>query len=91
MFPIAPSAQTRTGVIARAQALNAQDDALGLVFFVICVRQTHRFARAELRKQFFRVELGVGADDVVRRLQNGAGGAVVLFELDHFEFRKVNR
>ena len=91
MFPIAPSAQTRTGVIARAQALYAQDDALGFVFFVIRVRQTHRFARAELRKQFFRVELGVGTDDVVGRLQNRAGRAVVLLQLHHFEFRKVNR
>ncbi|MCY1528504.1 hypothetical protein D9M68_636100 [compost metagenome] len=76
---------------ARAQALDARDRALGLVVLVVGIDHAHRFAFAQVAPQRLGKQLGVGADHVVGRAKNGAGGAVVLLQLDDLERRVVDR
>ena len=79
------------GARARAKALDAGHGALGFVFFMVGIHHTHRFAFAQVAPQVLGIELGVGANHVVGSPQNGAGGAVVLLQLDDFELRVINR
>ncbi len=74
-----------------AQALDARDHALGLVLLVVAGLHPHRLALAEFAPQPLGVELGIGGDDVVGGAQYGAGGAVVLLQLDHLQRRKILR
>ena len=79
------------GTGARAKALDAGHGALGLVFFMVRVHHTNRLAFAQIAPQVLGKQLGVGANHVVGGPQNGAGGAVVLLQLDDLELRVVNR
>ena len=74
-----------------AQALDARHGAVGLVRLVVAVDHAHRLAFAEFGIQRLRKQLGVRPDDVVGRAQDGAGGAVVLLQLDDLERRVVVR
>ena len=78
-------------VAGRAQALDAGDSAVGLVLFAVAIDHAHRLALAQFRKQRFGEQLGVGANHIVGGAQDGAGGAVVLLQLDHLQRGKVQR
>ena len=78
-------------VAGRAQALDAGDGAVGLVLFAVAIDHAHRLALAQLAEQRFGEQLGVRANHVVGGAQDGAGGAVVLLQLDHLQRGKVQR
>ena len=84
---VAPAALRRGG----AQGLDARHGPLGFVLFVVAGQHAHRLAFAQAGIQALGKQLGIGADHVVGRAQDGAGGAVVLLQLDDFELRKVAR
>lgn len=81
----------RRRVGRRAQAQDARNRALGLVLFRVAIDDAYRLAFAQLRKQGFRKQLGVGLDHIVGRAQDGTGGAVVLLQLDDLELGVVDR
>ena len=81
----------RGRVGAGTQRDDARYGAFGLVFFAVTVLHAHRLALAQLGKQRFGKQLGVGANHMVGRTQDGAGGAVVLLQLDHLQLRVVLR
>ena len=76
---------------AGAQALDARHGAFGFVVFAVGIDHAHRLAFAQVAPQVLREQLGVGADHVVGGAQDGAGGAVVLFQLDDLERGEVQR
>ena len=59
------------------------------MLFVVGVYYSHRFTLTQFRKQGLGVQLRVGFDHIVGGAQNGAGGAVVLLQLDHLQLWKV--
>ena len=73
------------------QRLDACHRTLGLVRFVVAVHHAHRLALAQLGIEPLGKQLGVGADDVVGRAQDGTRGAVVLLQLDDLQLRIVLR
>ncbi len=77
------------GAIAGAQALDARYGAFGLMLFAVSVHQPHRLAFAQIAPQVFRKQLGVEADHIIGGAQDGAGGAVVLLQLDDLEGREI--
>jgi hypothetical protein len=79
------------GSVACADALYTGGHALGLVVFVVGRDHAHGLAFAQVAPQLFGVQLGVGANDVVGRTQDGAGGAVVLLQCNDLEGRVVQR
>ena len=81
----------RLRVHVGTQALDAHGCAFGLVFFGIAVLNAHGLALAQFRKQRFGEQLGVGANHIVGCAQDGAGGAVVLLQLDELEVGVLNR
>ena len=81
--------RARLGQTIGAQALDARHHALGLVVFGVRIDHPHRLALAQITPQVFRIQLGVGADDVVGSTQNGRGAAVVLLQLDDFELGEI--
>ena len=89
MFPVAELAHALACVVATAQALDAVDQPFSLVFFVVRVHHPHRFACTQVAEQCLGEQLGVGADHIVGRLQDGAGGAVVLLQLHHLQVGEV--
>ena len=91
VLPRTELAHALAGVVAPTQTLDTVDQALGFVFFVVGVHHPHRLTLAQLRKQGLGKQLGVGANHVIGRLQNRRGGAVVLFQLHHFQGGKVLR
>ena len=72
-----------------ANGLDAGYSAVGFVLFIHSHHHTHRFSLAQLGKQGFGEQLGVGRDHVVGGPQDGAGRAVVLLQLDHFQLGKI--
>ena len=60
------------------------------MLLVVGVHHPHRIAFPQLAEQGFWIELGVGANHIVRSPQNGAAGAVVLLQLDHPQAWKVS-
>ncbi len=74
-----------------AQALDARPRRVGLVLLGVAVDDAHRLTLAQLAEQGLGKQLGVGADHVVGRAQDGAGGAVVLLQLDDLQLREVLR
>ena len=91
VFPFFVLAASGLQLAAGAQALDACHHALGFVFFAVAIDHAHRLALAQFAEQRLRVELGVGSDHIVGRAQNGAGRAVILFELDDLERRVIDR
>ena len=81
----------RRRVAGRAQALDAGHGALGFMLLVVGIDHAHGLALAQLAEQGFREQFGVGPDHVVGRTQDGAGGAVVLLQLDDLEVGVVHR
>ena len=75
--------------LLEAGCLNALDDGFGFVLVVIAGQYLERIALAQGRPQRLGVELGVLGDEGVGRVQDGAGGAVVLLQLDDGEVGKV--
>ena len=61
------------------------------MLFGVGIHHAHRFAFAQIAPQIFGEELGVWANHIVSRSQNGTGGSIVLFQLHHFELWKINR
>jgi hypothetical protein len=81
----------RRRVAGGAQALDAGHGALGLVLLAVGIDHAHGLALAQLAEQGLGEQLGVGPDHVVGRAQDGAGGAVVLLQLDDLELGVVHR
>ena len=81
----------RLVLVAGAQTLDACHRALGFVVFLVTGTHAHRLALAEFAPERLREQLGVRADHVVGRAQDGAGRAVVLLELDHAQLGVVLR
>ena len=75
--------------LLEAGCLNALDDGFGFVLVVVAGQHLERIALAQGRPQRLGVELGVLGDEGVGRVQDGAGGAVVLLQLDDGEVGKV--
>ena len=81
--------RARLGQTIGAQALDARHHALGLVVLGVGVDHPYRLALTQVAPQIFRIQLGVGAYDVIGRTQNGRGAAVVLLELDDLELGEI--
>ncbi len=81
----------RGRVAGRFQGQNAGHGAFGLVLFGVAGLHAHGFALAQFAEQGFGKQLGVGANHMVGRAQDGAGGAVVLLQLDDLQLREVLR
>ncbi|OIQ66260.1 hypothetical protein GALL_521730 [mine drainage metagenome] len=90
---IAPCLELRPGLVQTTgtQTLDARHGALSLVFFGVGIHHPHRFTFTQITPQVFGKQLGVGANHMVGGTQDGAGRAVVLLKLDHFEPGKVDR
>ena len=78
------------GEAAGAQALDPGHGALGLVFLAVGVHNPHRLAFAQVTPQVLGKQLGVGANHVVGRPQNGASRPVVLLQLDDLERGEIH-
>ena len=79
------------GICACPQRLNACHSTFCFVFFVVGIHHAHGLALAQFGEQGFGKQLGVGLNHIVGGSQNCAGGAVVLFQLDHLQRWKVLR
>jgi hypothetical protein len=59
------------------------------VLLAVALDHPHRLALAQVAPQLLREQLGVQADHLVGRAQDGAGGAVVLLQLDDLQAGEV--
>ena len=75
---------------ARAQALDPRHRAFRLMLLAIGIDHPHRLTFAQIAPQVFRKQLGVGANHVIGRPQNGTSGSVILLKLDHLEAREID-
>ena len=77
--------------LASAQALHPGHHTLGLVLLAVGVQHAHRFALTELAPKVLDEQFRIGTNHIVGGAQDGAGGAVVLLQLDDLERREVDR
>ena len=75
---------------ACAQALYSRHGPFRLMLLTVGIDHPHRLTFAQIAPQVLGEQLGVGADHVISRAQNGAGGAVILLKLDHLEAREID-
>ncbi len=87
LLELRPAVRQTTGT----QALDAGHRALGLVLFAVRVHYPHRLAFAQVAPQILGEQLRIRADHIVGGAQDGAGGTVVLLQLDDLERGKVDR
>ena len=87
-FPVLPARRLQRAL--GPQALDTRHHPAGLVIFTVAINHPHRLAFAQLAKQCFREQLGIGRNHVVGRTQDGAGRAVVLLQLHDHQIGVVN-